>query len=592
MSFDEHIFQYFWNWKKNWKKKNLEKDLVGCIPTKDFEKIIQILTFFVLEHPIQVCEAEGAGGFIGSSFFMPNYFSAFKNPQLKTAEINYKALIYRSLFSAAQLRLMTPLPYGQWQSARRSELQKESLELVHQFLENEFPNFKSLKEQILHWEKIESEYLSLTANEENIFQHYLRGLYPLYSPQSEEMALTANTEHKASQPMTEKKGKSKEFATKTEYQETEENPVMHILEKVHTAEEYSGNQRQMDGSDELEDHQDALDELNMRELIRTNTTSHSMYKTDLQFSVDPTGANQQNAPADAQSKIFKYDEWQTKKQSYLKNWCQLIELQPPERTEHLSFEAPNLNDIRKLKQLFWEYLKKTEWIPRQLDGFELDLEAIIDRQVDFLTKKDPTEKIYKFRKNSFKDLSSVFLFDTSLSTDSFVQNHRVIDLEKKSIRLLGEALKDLKLKIEVSGFFSESRHAVTYQIVKSFEDNWVHANQQLSYIHPQGYTRIGPALRHAIYRLHATDSEKKMILLFTDAKPTDFDAYEGVHGIQDVAKAVSEARRLGIDIFAVTLDKAAQSHFTQMFGRNKFCVVNHPNDLANELMKIYMSALT
>jgi nitric oxide reductase NorD protein len=83
-----------------------------------------------------------------------------------------------------------------------------------------------------------------------------------------------------------------------------------------------------------------------------------------------------------------------------------------------------------------------------------------------------------------------------------------------------------------------------------------------------------------------------MILLFTDAKPTDFDAYEGVHGIQDVAKAVSEARRLGIDIFAVTLDKAAQSHFTQMFGRNKFCVVNHPNDLANELMKIYMSALT
>ncbi len=625
MSFDEKLFQYFWNWKSSWQNKSIQKKLSIGLQTKDFEKLIQVIGFFILETPIQVCQAEGsggAGGFIGHQLFLPTYFLPFQKPELQTQEIHFKTLVYRVLFNCAQVKILKALDYSQWNNPIRKSLQSETKNTVLEYLNSEFPKFNDLQNQVNEWIAAE-ELFKQTNKVETFFGiDHLYGLYPLQGSQDDTLKFTPQSESGANAAQTsEHQGKNKEFVTKTEHNSMDENPVIHILEKVHTVEEYSGNQRQMDGSDELQDHKDALDEINMRELIRTNQTSNSVYKTNLSLTFDSNvGDNEFTGKDGKKHKIFKYDEWSSKKNNYLKNWCQLSEFATESNLQIQSGQNSNLNsenksdvyfatdnsnvqlsaddftnnkkEVQKLRQLFWEYLKKSEWIPRQMDGFELDLEACIDRQVDLHLKKTPSEKIYKYRKNSFKDLSSVFLFDTSLSTDSYIGTHRILDLEKKSIHLLGEALKQLHFKIEVSGFSSETRHSVRYQIFKDFHENWNQIENHLRPIQPAGYTRMGPPLRHAIHRLNQISSEKKMILLFTDAKPTDYDAYEGMHGIQDIAKAVSEGRKLGIDIFAVTLDKSAQSYFTQMFGRNKFCVVKHPNDLAKELMKIYLTALT
>ena len=44
----------------------------------------------------------------------------------------------------------------------------------------------------------------------------------------------------------------------------EDYVLLHNFEKVETAEEFNGNWRDFDGSDELEEHQEALEELNMK----------------------------------------------------------------------------------------------------------------------------------------------------------------------------------------------------------------------------------------------------------------------------------------------------------------------------------------
>ena len=57
----------------------------------------------------------------------------------------------------------------------------------------------------------------------------------------------------------------------------QEDYVMnHYFEKVETADEHSGGWRDFDGDDELEKHQGALDELNMKYVVRTDDMSHSI----------------------------------------------------------------------------------------------------------------------------------------------------------------------------------------------------------------------------------------------------------------------------------------------------------------------------
>ncbi|MCB1237724.1 MAG: hypothetical protein KDM91_21845, partial [Verrucomicrobiae bacterium] len=56
---------------------------------------------------------------------------------------------------------------------------------------------------------------------------------------------------------------------------------MHTFEKVETAEEYDGQSRKSDTDDELADHAEALEELNMSQLVRSPERPRSLYRADL-----------------------------------------------------------------------------------------------------------------------------------------------------------------------------------------------------------------------------------------------------------------------------------------------------------------------
>lgn len=60
----------------------------------------------------------------------------------------------------------------------------------------------------------------------------------------------------------------------------EDYVMTHNFEKVETADEHSGVWRDFDGEDELEDHTDALDELNMKFVVHVSGTAHSIYHAE------------------------------------------------------------------------------------------------------------------------------------------------------------------------------------------------------------------------------------------------------------------------------------------------------------------------
>ncbi len=109
----------------------------------------------------------------------------------------------------------------------------------------------------------------------------------------------------------------------------------------------------------------------------------------------------------------------------------------------------------------------------------------------------------------------------------------------------------------------------------------------LTDVSPRGYTRIGPALRHAAIGLSRRPAHDRLLFLLTDGKPTDYDRYEGRHGLADVRQAVREADRLGVRVHAITVDRAARDELPAMVGPGRFHLIRTAADLPMALVAAY-----
>jgi hypothetical protein len=79
-------------------------------------------------------------------------------------------------------------------------------------------------------------------------------------------------------------------------QPLEENPLVHSFEKVHTLEKYQGGKKRIDGADQLDEHGDALDELELDEVVRTTTTTSGVYRAEV-LGLDDAGDLAAEPPA-------------------------------------------------------------------------------------------------------------------------------------------------------------------------------------------------------------------------------------------------------------------------------------------------------
>ncbi len=121
---------------------------------------------------------------------------------------------------------------------------------------------------------------------------------------------------------------------------------------------------------------------------------------------------------------------------------------------------------------------------------------------------------------------------------------------------------------------------------------WATGKARLGALSPQGYTRIGPAIRHATAGLSKVEAKQRLLLLITDGKPNDFDRYEGRHGVEDVGKAAREAKEEGISVFALGIDPKAAASLPSMFGVGGWRVLRHITQLPEALVEAYGRAFT
>ncbi len=362
----------------------------------------------------------------------------------------------------------------------------------------------------------------------------------------------------------------------------------HVFEKVETLEEYQSTPRKTDDDDALEDHEEALRELDMRQLLRTPERPRSIYRSDvildgfgLELGDDTRGPGQ------------PYPEWDHRRGNYRTDWCRVLESRTTRgdapwitrtTTKHRAL-------IHRLRRQFATLRSEFLRVRRQPLGPEFDLDAVIHAEVLRRTGGTPSELLYTDVRRDLHDIAALVLLDQSYSTDAWLNNARVLDIITETIFCVGEVLGDAIEKFAIAGFSSNTRRSCRFTLLKTFTEPWLTTRGRLGTIEPCGYTRIGPALRHAQELLAREPARRKIILLITDGRPCDYDRYEGTYGIKDVKKAIETGRQNGIQTHAFAVEKQAAEYFPAMFTQHSYDIVPNPARLTETMCALFARLL-
>jgi hypothetical protein len=364
----------------------------------------------------------------------------------------------------------------------------------------------------------------------------------------------------------------------------QEQVLQHIFEKVQTADDYSGGTRQTDGTDELEDQLEALQEVDLRHVIRGGEAAHSILRADLRL--DPGIPDVVDEEAEGG---LPYPEWDQRAGRYREAWCRVFPALP--RATEAGWAAGRLPElepqIRRLQQMLERERERPEPVPRQEDGEQLDTDAFAEDAGSLCAGHAPAGRWYVQDRRRRPDLALTLLLDISLSSDAWVGDRRVLDLCKDAALVLGEVMRQLGEELEILAFSSRTRHHCRVWRVHERGGDWGLGRARLGALQPEGYTRMGPALRHATDRLALVPSRRRLLLVLTDGRPSDFDRYEGRHGMADVRQALREASLRGVHTHALALDPRARAALPAMLGDGHWHLLQRPAELPDLLTTIY-----
>jgi nitric oxide reductase NorD protein len=574
---DEYIFTklaYYFKRKKKQKQKRLEH----IVYLNELKPRLTIIARALTGNAIDIYEAEKEGGYKNNNFFLPSQVSLFNE-----AELNVSFYLFRILYLSVQKDLGFNWNDNKAHDVTTSREQafnvsKDILEVLFK----EYPAAQKVYDKLIALQET-------STNKEEI-QHYIHGKWMVNSLDDKKEALqnfSDKVKSKDEDITTTIKANAVEeiISTQIDEKQLEDAVLQHQFEKVETADEFGGNWRDMDGDDELEDHSNALEELNMKYTVRVDDTAHSVYQADF---IENTTISE-SAEVDTKGFHLRYDEWDYSKKAYKDNYCKvypktILKTDSEYYKNTINKHRSTLLGLRKLlSNVNNKYLQQR----RQQQGEELDIDAVTDLFVDVHTGHTPSDKVYLSKRKKEKDLSILLLFDVSLSSDGYADGNRVIDVEKQVSILFGEILHDFNIDFAINCFHTKTRNYSNYITIKDFDDDWSTAKHRVGAVNPSGYTRIGSALRHSGALLDTRDTKNKWVILISDGKPNDYDKYEGKYGINDVKQALRELNERQINSYALAIEAQAKYYLPQMFGQNHYQILTTPVGLLKSLVKLY-----
>ena len=578
---DEYLFTKFANYFKR-RKKRKESSNVFAANLEELKPRLTLFARAVTGKSIEIYVAEREGGYKNDNFFLPKQIDFFKS-----VEQNISFYLFRVLYLSIQKN--KDLNWNDNQEHELLESQVKASETSTEILKDLFEQFPITEKYYTNFIAFFKEKATTKSPADYSF---IYGKWMRNNPEEASSKKLENFTDKVKKAQEEKietilKANAVEeiISVQIDQKQQDDAVLQHQFEKVETAEEFGGNFKDFDGEDELDEHSNALEDINMKYTIRVDDTAHSVYQADF---IENTTVSE-SAEIDEKGYHLKYDEWDFTKRNYKEDFCKVYpkSILKTDVSYYKKAISENNSTLIGLRKMLSSVNNKYQQQRRQRQGEEFDLDALTDLFVDVKSRQTPTEKIYLSKRKKEKDISILLLLDVSLSSDGYANGNRVIDVEKQVSILFGEILDEYNIDFSIDCFYSKTRNHSTFITIKDFDEDWNRAKYKVGAVEPSGYTRIGAALRHSGALLDKRNTKNKWVILISDGKPNDYDKYEGKYGVNDVKQALRELNERNINSYALAIEAQAKYYLPQMFGQNHYQILTTPVELLKSLVQLY-----
>ncbi|ONH58896.1 nitric oxide reductase activation protein [Frankia sp. CcI49] len=293
---------------------------------------------------------------------------------------------------------------------------------------------------------------------------------------------------------------------------------------------------------------------------------------------------------EARGRGWRYPEWDVHAGRYRPDWCTVREVTAPlGRAGPVAVPAGHA--LRRPLARLGVGLDRS---PRQRQGDDLDVDALVEARVATLAGLACDEAVYVDRLRRRRDLSVLVLLDCSGSAaEPAVSGGTVHEHQRTAAAALVTALHDLGDRVALYAFRSQGRSAVHLEPVKRFDDRLdTVALRRLGGLVPGGYTRLGAAIRHGVSVLsdHGGTSRRLLVVL-SDGLAYDH-GYERSYGEADARRALAQARRRGVGAVCLSVGTSTDAAaLRQVFGAAAHGAIPRPDQLSQVVGPLFRTAL-
>ena len=316
---------------------------------------------------------------------------------------------------------------------------------------------------------------------------------------------------------------------------------------------------------------------------------------------DSSGASRQAGARQAErreagpsDKGIPYPEWDYRESRYKRNWAWVQEKRLAEANMAETSRLMNqyANALKRLKKAI-QAQKPTRMAPllRQMDGDDMDLNAVVTFVAEKKAGRSPKPAIYTRREMRQREIAVTLLADMSTSIMQHLPEGggRLVDRVRAGVLLFAESMEELGDNYSIAGFCSKYRDNVSYYSIKDFEQPLSDdVRSQIGGMSGRLATRMGAAIRHATKRFEKIESRRRLLLILSDGRPEDYDdGGDRRYLHEDTRMAVKEAVNQGVHPFCITVVTMANQYLPQIFGKGHYLVLDHINSLPKKLPEIY-----
>lgn len=289
-----------------------------------------------------------------------------------------------------------------------------------------------------------------------------------------------------------------------------------------------------------------------------------------------------------------YPEWDAEAGTYRRPgaWIRIAQTKPGDPAWAKRVLAAHAGTVRRMREEFERLRARRLRLSAQRDGEELDLAACVRAIVDQRTGHTVSDRLYAAVRPARREISILLLLDVSGSTSEPVPGGRIIDVAKIAVLLAAEAFDALGDRFAMLSFSGKSATNVRIRVLKSFaERNGEEVRGRVAALEPEGYTRMGAAIRHGSSLLAAQGTAHRLLLIVSDGRPNDDDHYQGRYAVEDTRQAIAEARQQGVFPFCLTVDRKASAYLPRIFGAAGHRVLHQPEHLPTALLAVVRGLL-